>query len=169
MLRLSSGHAGSQVAPALLAAHWMGRQQQIAAAAAGAAPADQAAPAPLTEAYAAYAAAADPGRLEAFLAAKAEALAHLESSMQAVGGGNGGIAKGTMPELAAAENAAAAREASAAPWQDLVHPSGMGLARAALDAVRLDRGGAMSDWLADACRLVRAWAAWELIWCYCAA
>lgn len=150
---------GSKAPPALLAAHWMGQQQARGAAGAHAG-ADSAGP-QLPEAYRPYSAAAAPGRFEAFLAAVAESLSYLEGEMQAVGGCNPAIAKPWLPLLRAVAAAAAAapaapraaaeaRAAVAREWAALESPAG--LARAALEAVRLDRGSALADWLGDACR-----------------
>jgi len=146
MLRIGAGHAASQIAPAMLSAYWFARQQQQQDLQAGA-------PFTLPEPYQPHAAAAAPGQLEAFLTAKAEALAHLERSMRSLGGCNPTILKPPLPSLvtlAAGGGADAARAACAEQWAALGAP--WGLVRAALDAVRLDRGGAADDWMADACK-----------------
>ncbi|KAI8465653.1 MAG: hypothetical protein J3K34DRAFT_487149 [Monoraphidium minutum] len=137
---------GSHAPPAVLEAYWMGQQQQQQQQQGHASP-------QLPDGFAPYAAAAEPGRFEALLASMAEALAHVEGEMQAAGGCNPGIAKPPLPALAAARPRSGGgdeRRAGDAAWSALEGPEG--LARAALEAVRLDRGGALQEWLADACR-----------------
>jgi hypothetical protein len=166
--------ASSHAAPGALAAYWMGGPHFERPPVAGAA----APPAPeLAEAYRPYGAAArGPGAFEAMLASKAEALAALEARMLAARGGSnsdGGLesslcgcpaaqpapAGGVPPPRRAADvprdEVAALREAAAAPWAALAAGDAAGLARAALDALRLDRAGAAAEAAADAARPLR--------------
>lgn len=143
--QLAARRGGSQVPPAMLACYWT----QLHATAA----ARQQVPGGLPNydlqlhpSFAPYAAAAAPGRFEAFLAAKAESLAYLEGQMQAVGGCSSCVKKSTVPLLTGG--------GSKEQWEASVGGGGPGLARAALEALRLDRQGAVDEWLSDASRYV---------------
>jgi hypothetical protein len=172
--------ADSHIAPGALVAYWMASSTRKGAMTRALAHQQGLAGArerlELPEAYREYAAAARaPGALEAMLACKAEALAALEARMASVAGGSksdeGGEAPhaGACPVMQAARAGAAApgeaaagdaavstlREAAAEPWGVLASGGSDGLARAALDALRLDRAGAVADAAADAARPLR--------------